>query len=179
MTAGADGDGPLTPEMYAEARRRVFGLCRLLLSGSISAAEDATSEVFVKAHCAMDTYDRRLSLVTWLLAIARNHCLDVLRRRGREKRLFSDDAPEDSAHPDSALSPLGELLVSEQRAAVRRAAEELPDRLRLALVLRYYEDLSNEEIGQLLGVSRQGAATLVFRARQRLRERLAARVKEA
>ena len=170
---GVDEGGPLSADTYPEARRRVFGLCRLLLGSSPSAAEDATGEVFLKAQRAIVSYNRTMPLVAWLLAIARNHCLDVLRRRSREGRLFSEEPVADGERlAAQAPSPLGELLASEERALVRRAVEELPERLRLALVLRYYEDLGNEEIGRILGLTREGAATLVFRARQQLRLRL-------
>jgi RNA polymerase sigma-70 factor (ECF subfamily) len=148
-------------------------LCRLLLGPSTPAAEDATGEVFLKAQRAIGSYDRKMPLVAWLLAIARNHCVDVLRRRSREGRLFAEEPVADDERLAAQVpSPLGELLASEERALVRRAVAELPERLRLALVLRYYEDLGNEEIGQVLGLTRQGAATLVFRARQQLRLRL-------
>lgn len=170
---GAHETGELNADTYPEARRRVFGLCRLLLGSSASAAEDATGEVFLRAQRAIGSYNRTMPLVAWLLAIARNHCLDILRRRSREGRLFAEEpVADDERLAAQAPSPLGELLASEQRALVRRAVAELPERLRLALVLRYYEDLGNEEIGQILGLTRQGAATLVFRARQELRLRL-------
>ena len=173
MTAHVAAPSSLTPDTFPEARRRVFGLCRLLLGSVSSVAEDATGEVFLKAQRAMETYDPAKPLIAWLLAIARNHCLDMLRRRRHESRLFMDEPPADDEHASPAPSPLGELLAAEQRTVVRQAVETLAERYRVALVLHYYEDLNYEEIGRALGLTRQGVATLVFRAKQQLRLRLA------
>ncbi len=163
----------LEPAAIEEARRRVFGLCRLLL-GSVQQAEDATGEVFVKTQRALDTYDARLPFVAWALTIARNHCLDLLRRRKVERRLFSGDEPGETALASHAPSPLGELMHKEQRDRVRAALAHLSDRARTALVLHFYEELGYEEIGRILGLTRQGVASLVFRAKRELRERVAA-----
>ena len=77
----------LTAECYQESHRRVFGLCRYLL-GSRQAAEDAASEVFVKVQRAMTSYDASIPMIAWILVIARNHCLDSLRRRSFQRTVF-------------------------------------------------------------------------------------------
>jgi RNA polymerase sigma-70 factor (ECF subfamily) len=163
----------LEPAEIDQTRRRVFGLCRLLL-GSVPQAEDATGEVFVKAQRAIDSYDPTMPFVAWALTIARNHCMDLLRRRKVEQRLFSGDEPGEAALTSPSPSPLGELLRREERDHVRAALATLGDRARTALVLHYYEELGYEEIGRTLGLTRQGVATLVFRAKRELRERVAA-----
>jgi RNA polymerase sigma-70 factor, ECF subfamily len=161
---------PLDAAVVAETRRRVFGLCRLLL-GSATEAEDATSQVFVRTQSAMGGYDRTTPFPQWALAIARNHCLDLLRRRRAEARIFTDDQGREPP-PSQAPSALGELLASEEKARVRQALGELHERDRILLVLRYYEEQDYEVIGRVLGLSRQGVATAVFRAKRALREKL-------
>jgi RNA polymerase sigma-70 factor (ECF subfamily) len=163
---------PLDAALVTETRRRVLGLCRLLL-GSAMEAEDAASEVFVRIQSAMAEHDRALPFPQWALAIARNHCLDLLRRRRTQGRIFADEDPGATPHPSPAPSPLGQLLSSEERARVRQALDRLPDRERTALVLRYYEEQDYDQIGRVLDLSRQGAATLVFRAKRALREHFA------
>jgi len=68
---------------------------------------------------------------------------------------------------------LAQLLTRESRQALRAAIERLPQRYRLPLVLRYYEELSYDQIAAELGATRQDVATLLFRAKQRLRAALA------
>lgn len=171
------GDAAALAELYRLFSRRVFGLCRHLL-GSGEAAEDATSEVFLRAQRAMSSYDSALPFPRWLLSIAANHCVDLLRRRRVEMRLFAPGEAELPEPPGSGPSPLGVLLVEEQRAAVRSAVAALPERCRAPLVLRYYADLSYEEIGVALQLPRSQVATLIFRAKKELRRVLASAGKE-
>ncbi len=165
------GDEDAFGELYGEFRRRVFGLCRHFL-GSASAAEDATSEVFLRAKRAMSTYDSALPFHRWVLSIAAHHCADQLRRRRVEQRLFATDGVEQSEPAGAGPSPLGALLTAEEREAVRGAVDALPERVRLPLVLRYYSDFSYDQIAATLGLKRNHVATLIFRGKKELRRAL-------
>jgi RNA polymerase sigma-70 factor (ECF subfamily) len=77
----------------------------------------------------------------------------------------------------SEPSPLGAVISKEERAKVRDAIARLPENYRVPLVLRYYSELSYEEIAQQLDVERNNVATLIFRAKQELRRRLPDRSK--
>lgn len=160
-------------DLYRNYYRRVFALCRHLL-GSVEAAEDASSEVFLRIQRAMRAYDSARPFPSWLLGIASHYCVDLLRRRQVEGRLFEPGEVDvsDPAIPETA--PLSELLANEQRAAVRAAVAALPDRLRLPLVLRYDNELSYQQIAEMLGLNRNLVATLIFRAKRELRRVLAA-----
>ncbi|HXE74222.1 MAG TPA: RNA polymerase sigma factor [Candidatus Xenobia bacterium] len=165
------GDAEALGELYRQLRPRVFGLCRHLL-GSREAAEDAASEVFLKAQRAMKTYDSALPFPRWLLSIASHYCIDVLRRRRLEQRLFHPGEIESEEPAAQRLSPLAEVMQAERRDHVRAAVEALPERYRLPLVLRYYSELSYEQIAGTLGLNRNHVATLIFRAKQELRRSL-------
>jgi RNA polymerase sigma-70 factor (ECF subfamily) len=157
--------------IYREHHRRVYNLCAYLLN-SREAAEDAAHEVFLRARRRMETYDPALPFANWILKVASNHCVDVLRRRGTEKRLFGIDAA-DSLDPSSDLpSPLSEILASEQSEAVRRALGSLPDKFRIPLVLSYYNEFSYDEIAAAMQIPRNTVATLLFRGKQLLRDKL-------
>jgi RNA polymerase sigma-70 factor, ECF subfamily len=80
------GEAQAFAELYRRFHRRVFGLCRHLL-GSAQAAEDAASEVFLRAQRSMSAYDSALPFQSWLFSIAANYCTDLLRRRGVEQRV--------------------------------------------------------------------------------------------
>ena len=169
------GDQAGLAELYAEFGRRVLGLCRQLL-GSPEAAEDARSDVFLRLPRALERYDVSLPFDRWLLSVTSHHCLDVLRRRRLESRLFAADLDEtDSASVGSepAPSPLAAVLTDEGRVRVRDALTRLPERYRVSLALRYYGDMSYDEIASQLGLTRNHVAILIFRGKQALRGLLA------
>ena len=159
-------------DIYRTHYRRVFGLCRYLLN-SFDAAEDATHEVFLRAQRKLDTYDPSLPFSSWLSGIATNHCIDLLRRKTTEKRIFELDAADATVSaPSAVLGPLNQLVAAERGDKVRRALSELPEKYRVPLVLAYYNEMSYDEIAAALGLGRNHVATLIFRAKQQLRQKL-------
>lgn len=171
------GDTEAFANLYHAFRRRVVGLCRNLL-GSPEEAEDAAQEVFLRAQRAMSSYNTALPFSRWLLGIAANHCVDLLRRRRVETRLFAAEEASSSDLPALTPSPLSAALTEEKRRAVRIAVDSLSERHRVPLTLRYYADLSYEEIGTVLGLPHGQVATLLFRAKKELRRILTSAGKE-
>jgi RNA polymerase sigma-70 factor, ECF subfamily len=158
--------------LYRHFHRRVFGLCRYLL-GSKTEAGDAASDVFTRLARAMNSYDTSLPFPRWLMSVTTHHCLDLLRKRKVESRLF-EPAEADAPEPVSATpSPLQEVLTAESRDKVRRAVAALSHRYRLPLTLRYYNEMSYDEIAATLDLTRAHVATLIFRAKKELRRALA------
>jgi RNA polymerase sigma-70 factor (ECF subfamily) len=167
-----EGDREALGELYRRFSRRVLGLCLHLL-GKREDAEDATSEVFMKLRTALGRYDDALPFRPWLTGVAAKHCLDRLRRRRREQRLFETER-EPAAIAEPACSPLAGLLAEEGRGALAAAIAALPERQRVPLVLRYHGELSYDEIAERLGWTRQRVAVSLFRAKQNLRRVLRA-----
>jgi len=167
-------DAEALGEIYRRFVRRVFGLCRYMLS-SRESAEDATSEVFLKLQRSIESYDGSIPFPGWLLRLASNQCIDVLRRRGRGRKVMAE--PEAGAEAIDAASsepsPLGALISKEERAKVRDTVARLPENYRVPLVLRYYSELSYDEIAHELGLEKNHVGALIFRAKQELRRRLA------
>lgn len=166
MPAGLD-----LAEVYRENHRKVLNLCAYLLNSG-SAAEDATHEVFLRVHRSFGTYNPDYSLSNWILKIASNYCVDLLRKRKRERQLF---IPEGADSRDPSLDrpgPLGAMLTTEHRESIRRALRSLDERFRVPLVLFFYNDFSYDEIAAVLNVSRNTVATLIFRGKQKLRKKL-------
>jgi RNA polymerase sigma-70 factor, ECF subfamily len=165
-------------EVYRLYARRVFGLCRYLLD-SRESAEDATSEVFLKLQRSIKSYDGSIPFLKWLLRVAGNHCIDTLRRRQRGQRVIVEVENEAavSEAPSSEPSPLSAVISTEERAQIRDTIARLPENYRVPLVLRYYGELSYDEIAEQLGVERNHVATLIFRAKHELRRKLTRRSK--
>jgi len=169
-----DQDAEALGEIYRRYVRRVFGLCRHMLN-SRERAEDATSEVFLKVQRSIMSYDGSIPFPRWLLRVAGNQCIDALRRQQRRQQLIVEGENEAKVleAPSAEPSPLGAVMSKEERARVRDAIAGLPDTFRLPLVLRYYGELSYDEIARQLGLQRNNVAILIFRAKQELRRKLA------
>jgi len=171
-------DAEALGEIYRRYVRRVFGLCRYMLD-SRERAEDATSEVFLKLQRSIESYDGSIPFPRWLLRVAGNQCIDALRRqrRGRQVIVDADDGATVAEAASAEPSPLGAVMRKEERAQVRDAIARLPENYRLPLVLRYYTELTYDEIAQQLDLRRNYVAALIFRAKQELRRKLAHRSK--
>jgi RNA polymerase sigma-70 factor, ECF subfamily len=167
-------DAEALGEIHRRYVRRVFGLCSYMLD-SRESAEDATSEVFLKLQRSIENYDGSIPFPRWLLRVAGNQCIDVLRRRRRERQVIVE--VEDGAAvieaTSSEPSPLSTVIRMAERAQLQAAIARLAERYRVPLVLRYYSELSYDEIGQQLGLQRNYVAALIFRAKQELRRKLA------
>jgi len=165
------GERSAFAHLYRCFHPRVLGLCRYLL-GSKAEAEDAASEIFARLPDAMKSYDRTLPFPRWLISVAGHYCLDLLRRRRREQRIFEPREAERAEPAVAAPSPLDAVLLRERKDAVRAAITRLPEHYRVPMVLRYYSELSYDEIAVRLGLSRSHVGIAIFRAKQELRRAL-------
>lgn len=164
--------------LYRSHYPRVFGLCRRLL-GRTASAEDATQEVFVRAFRALDRYDASQPFAAWVLGIASNHCIDLVRRRTHGTKLFDDYQAEVTELESATRTALDSLVDAERAAEIRAAIAALPDKYRLPIVLAYYNESSYDEIAHALGTTRNHVGVLLLRAKQLLRRDLAASQEEA
>ena len=146
------------------------------LTGDAALAEDLAQETFVKAFRNLAAFDATRRLSAWILRIAHNVGIDAMRRR--RIRTVSIDAPANPEVTYSADPPAPSMPDPVERDALRQAllnamATLRPDQ-REAIVLRYEEGLSFEEIGQILGIPEVTARSHVHRARKELARLLSA-----
>ncbi len=164
------GDADAWGELYRQYAPAMFRFCRRLLPARED-AEDATTEIFMKVRQKLGTYDSSRPFTAWLYKVASNHCWDTLRRRHIRQDLETGDVDElPLEHPDP--NQLQRLEAEHSTKEVRDGLARLPDRARAALVLRYFADMSYEEIADTLGVRRQFVGVLLLRARHQLRDAL-------
>jgi len=166
------GDEAAFAELFRRHAPHVGRVCRRMLG---PAADDAVSETFLRARRSLDGYAPDRPFRTWMLSIASHHCIDQLRRRSVERKIFADAEAETLEGPDPAPTPLRRITLREERAAVLAAIDALPEKYRMPLVLRYFNEMDYAAIGEVLGLERAHVGTLLFRARRMLRERLEAK----
>ncbi|MDE3067427.1 MAG: sigma-70 family RNA polymerase sigma factor, partial [Verrucomicrobiota bacterium] len=142
-------------------------------------AEDLAQTVFLQIYKSRRRYRQTAKFSTWLFTIARNLCLNELRRRSRHPA-----EPLDAPHPEHEelpgrqfedkrrVSPTEELLHGELVEKIEAALAGLPESQRSALLLCRQEELSYEEIAEILGCSLSATKSLIHRGRETLKEKL-------
>jgi RNA polymerase sigma-70 factor (ECF subfamily) len=174
MRLVSGGDTTAFEQLIERHQALVAGTVARML-GSNSDVEDIAQQVFIRVWKSAGRYVARAKFTTWLLKITRNLVFNEMRRAKRHPHLPVQTEPEAEELPlkDEATStPDATLLQSELQQAIERAITLLPEMQRMALVLRRYEELSYEEIADVLDLSVPAVKSLLFRARTELRERL-------
>ncbi len=164
------GDTAAWGDLYKEYAPAIFRFCRRAMP-TREDAEDATMEIFMKLRNKLSQYDQSRSFTAWLYKVAANHCWDMLRRRKiRQDREIGEieDMPLEAPEPNQ----LEKLIEERSSEEVRKALEKLGVRARMALVMRYYSDMSYDEIADALGVRRAFVGVVLLRARHELRQAL-------
>ncbi|MEW5323674.1 RNA polymerase sigma factor SigW [Geobacillus thermoleovorans] len=160
-------------ELYKD---KIYRLCYRML-GNRHEAEDAAQEAFIRAYTHIDTYNPEMKFSTWLYRIATNLTIDKLRKRkpdvyldeevgGTDGLTMQAQLPSREASPEEAVESL------ELQETVQRAIERLPEKYRSVIVLKYMEDLSLQEISEVLGVPIGTVKTRLHRGREALRRQL-------
>lgn len=163
-----------SPVTFAEGVREhqdeVYGVA-LRITGDRDAALDVASVTFLKAYRAFDRYDQTRPLRHWLLRIATNEAISYVRKRGRELRRRVE-VEHASAIADPTATPDAESVAREDRARIRAAVSLLPELYRVVIVLRYFNELSVEEIAQVTGRPASTVGVQLLRGRALLRSAL-------
>jgi RNA polymerase sigma-70 factor (ECF subfamily) len=168
VSRARDGDADAWGEIYKRHAPAIYRFCRRALP-TREDAEDATGEIFLKLRDRLAQYDPTRPFSAWLYKVAANHCWDSLRRRRIRQALETGGIEEmPLEHPDPG--ELNRLVDQQSGEQIRRALDKLPARARMALVLRYYADMSYDEIADALGVRRAFVGVVLLRARHQLRE---------
>src|SRR5437763_9283871 len=174
MRLVSGGDTGAFEKVIERHQALVAGTAARML-GSNSDVEDIAQQVFIRVWKSARRYVPRAKFTTWLLKITRNLVFNELRRTKRRAQvpLQSEPGTDDPPLKDEMnLAPDASLLEVELRRTIEEAILQLPETQRMALVLRRYEQLSYEQIAEILDLSVPAVKSVLFRARSELRERL-------
>ena len=143
----------------------IYNLCYRLL-GNPGEAEEAAQEAFLRAYTRMSSYNPERAFKTWLFSIAHHYCIDRLRRR-RLIWISLDGEPglDEVAWPSSAPTPEETAMRRERSDEVQVMLASLPAQYRSAVVMRYWYDLSYEEIAEATGSTVSAVKSRLHRAR--------------
>lgn len=165
-----EGDAAAFEEIYNRYERRIYAFIYRTM-GNSEDAYDLTQDTFVKAYTALPRTNPDLNLSAWLHRIAWNACMDVLRRRKLIRWLPWETFDTNPAmEPASDDDPVGEYTQVETSGEVQVVLNRLAAKHRTALVLKEYQGMSCDEIGDVMGLTRSAVKSLLFRAREEFRQ---------
>src|ERR1039458_8848231 len=172
------GDTAAFATLVEKYKQPLFNfICRTLRDETES--EDLAQNVFLQVYKSRQRYERTAKFSTWLFTIARNLCLNEIRRRSRHPAESldathpeQDDQPRQQFEDKKNFSPPDRLLQSELAQKIEAALAELPENQRTAILLCRQDELSYEEIAKILDCSLSATKSLIHRGRETLKEKL-------
>ncbi|MFQ5903132.1 MAG: RNA polymerase sigma factor [Candidatus Binatia bacterium] len=180
LAKAAEGDKDAFETLVSRHQTSVLNLIYRFI-GNRADAEDLAQEVFLRVWQAARTYKPKAKFTTWIYRITINLCFNELKST-RRKKLFlfrrsrgevpGRDDEYFTEHAEKISSPEDLLLSAERNRQILNAFQQLPANQRMALVLKRFEGLSYQEIGQILGCSVSAVDSLLVRAKRNLREKL-------
>lgn len=181
MVKFKEGDRSAFEILFEKYHRPILNFCYRFLKDQFD-AEEVAQETFIQMYRAAPDYQPLTKFSTWLYTIAKNICLNRL-RKGRIDTLSDIEVMDNEGLlqqdklGSSDPTPHQELEQKELAGIVKKAVEGLPESLRLPLILRRYQELSYEEIAQVVGISVTAVKLRLYRARRLLAEALAPYIK--
>lgn len=154
-------------QLVARFRRRVFHIS-YKFTGKHDQAEDLTQEIFLKLWKSLDKFNRDADFSTWLSSVARNYCIDHYRASKREKEVVVEDLVAFDLAPSSFGNPHSTLEDQDRRSLLRRGLDQLPDKLRQAVVLRDLQGMTYHEMADLLQLPEGTVKSRINRGREEL-----------
>ena len=164
------GDVTAFESLLRQYERPLYGFIYRLMANNPDDAADLLQETFIKVYRALPSIPAEVNFPAWLYRVARNCCLDELRRRRRARWIVWDGA-QGAALADQAgdADPEQMVLDREGDSGVTAVLARMSPRNREALILRECEGMSCEEIGAVFGISRKAVKSMLFRARDEFR----------
>lgn len=173
-----EGDRAAFAQLVEKYRQPVMNLVYRTLPDATE-AEDLAQHVFLQVYKSAHRYEASARFSTWLFTIARNLCLNEIRRRSRhpadsldETYADQDDQPIRQAVEVKTFSPPEALLHGELEAKVEEALAALPEKQRTAILMCRSDEFSYEDMARVLGCTVSATKSLIHRGRETLKEKL-------
>lgn len=172
------GDRAAFAELVGKYQQPLFNFIFRTLRDETE-TEDVAQNTFLQVWKSRDRYQRTAKFSTWLFTIARNLCLNEIRRRSRhpaesleESHVEHEDLPQRQYEDKKNILPADTALHGELARKIEEALAELPENQRTAILLCRQDELSYEEIAEVLGCSLSATKSLIHRGRETLKEKL-------
>ncbi|MGI6413797.1 MAG: RNA polymerase sigma factor [Syntrophomonadaceae bacterium] len=174
-----DGDLSAFEELVNRYKNRIFAIVYRMVA-QYQEAEDITQDVFLTVFEKLNLFDPEKTFAPWIYRIATNTTISMLRKKKKVITLNFDESygKPNMHYPDEAIDPQLAFENLELREEISAAIMELPESYRTIITLRYQFELKNQEIADILNISKENVEVKVHRARKALRSIVLKRWKE-
>jgi RNA polymerase sigma-70 factor, ECF subfamily len=171
VSMAMSGDEQAFAEIIELYQHSVYNLTYRMLNDARE-AEDAAQETFLRAYRNLHRYDSNRSFKTWLLSIASNYCIDLIRRWRKLSWLSIDDLLPSLELTSPEPTPEDMTIRKERQNTLQNLLEKLAPDYRAAVVMYYWYDMPCQEIAEALNTSESAIKSRLFRARQTMADQL-------
>ncbi len=153
--------------LYHRYAAKVFGKCISILK-DYDEAKDAVQEIFIKIMTNLASFGERAQFSTWIYSITYNYCIDIIRKKKKEKTLFTDDIER---VPDVAADEVpDEFLLAMEVKRLKAILEMLPSGDKMILLMKYQDDMSIRDISEVLKKTESAIKMKIKRAKHKAQE---------
>jgi RNA polymerase sigma factor (sigma-70 family) len=154
-------------QLYSKYAKKVYGKCLSILKNE-EEARDAVQDIFVKIMLNMGNFGEKSQFSTWIYSITYNFCIDNIRRKKKEKTLFSEDIERAPDVPDDEVPD--EFLLEMEAKYLKQVLEILPTSDKMILLMKYHDDMSIKEIADIIDKTESAVKMKIKRAKHKAQE---------
>lgn len=154
-------------QLYSKYAKKVYGKCFSILKNE-EEARDAVQDIFVKIMLNMGNFGEKSQFSTWIYSITYNFCIDNIRRKKKEKTLFSEDIERAPDVPEDEVPD--EFLLEMEAKYLKQVLEELPTSDKMILLMKYHDDMSIKEIADIIDKTESAVKMKIKRAKHKAQE---------
>jgi len=151
-------------KLYRRYAGKVFAKCISMLADE-GLARDATQDIFIKIMLNLSKFSEQSSFSTWIYSITYNYCIDLIRKKKKMPLLFTEDVGKISSETNVEIPDSVVLEMKQER--LEKVLELLPAGDRAILMMKYIDDLSIKEIGDILGKTESAIKMQIMRAKHK------------
>jgi RNA polymerase sigma factor (sigma-70 family) len=154
-------------QLYSKYAKKVYGKCLSILKNE-EEARDAVQDIFVKIMLNIGNFGEKSQFSTWIYSITYNFCIDNIRRKKKEKTLFSEDIERAPDVPDDEVPD--EFLLEMEAKYLKQVLEILPTSDKMILLMKYHDDMSIKEIADIIDKTESAVKMKIKRAKHKAQE---------
>ena len=162
-----DGNREAFATLISRYERQIYGLAYRLTNNKHE-AQDLGQEAFIKIYQSLDKYDPERPFFSWMYKVASNQCYSILRKKRDQETPLESVIEFMPQEEEEASSPERFVLNKENQEGIREALAELPEKYRWALVLRFMEDMSYQDIADAMELSLSAVESRIHRGKKLL-----------